>query len=683
MIDRMVGSDVLLERGAPLAAMDAAVRRVEGGRGELLLVVGEAGAGKTSLVRHFTARTDGCLVLSGSADPLTTPRPLGPLIDAATQIDAVLADQLAVGVARVEVFAQALHLVDGTASQGRTTILVLEDMHWADEATLDLLTFMARRIDRLRALLIVTFRDDEVGADHPLRIRLGELHGTIGARIRVDPLSPDAVASLVEGTDLDSDALHSATAGNAFFVTEAVAAGGELPTSVRDAVLARAARLTAAERAVLDAASIVPGRAEIWLVEAIADHGDTRSGIDGCVGRGLLHGDRDTDSVSFRHELARRAIEEAVPSAARRQANERALRALGARAGIISSARLAHHASEAGDATALSQFAPMAANEAAALGAHREAARHLENAVRLGAALTDGERGELFVQLATEQSLLNETRRAVVTYDEAATCFERAGDIERHADAIARSCRPLAALGENPRGEAQVIRANEMLAGRPPSPAAAFVAAMEVANRMLAREFAAAEEAGRRAMELSRLVGADEILAEVSIQSGIALAMSGDDSGLQRIRDGMDLARLRQFDPLVALGYSQIGSGYGELRRYDIAIPALRDGIEFTSARELVSTGMYMQAWLARCELEIGHWDAAANLAGRLLRNPRCVGISRFVALITLGWIRGRRGDPDVDVLIDEALVSGAPDRPPTAPLADRRVSRRTGMAPR
>jgi DNA-binding CsgD family transcriptional regulator len=106
---------------------------------------------------------------------------------------------------------------------------------------------------------------------------------------------------------------------------------------------------------------------------------------------------------------------------------------------------------------------------------------------------------------------------------------------------------------------------------------------------------------------------------------------------------------------LISLGHLQIGSGYGEMRRYDIAMPALGDAIAFAESRELITHLQYATAWLARCELELGDWDSAAPRASTLVHNERCAGISRFVASVTLGWIRGRRGDPDVWPPLDDA----------------------------
>ncbi len=324
----------LVERGEALAELHASLARARAGRGEVAIVTGEAGAGKTSVIGEFVRHAAGRpMVLRGACDPLSTPRPLGPLIDAAGDLDRELARRLAVGMPRVEAFASALTLVDGSRSDGRATIFVVEDAHWADEATLDLLTFLGRRIAGWPTLLVVSYRDDDVGLLHPLRARLGELSSAIRCRVHLTPLSPAAVAELAEDTTVEANTLHRMTGGNAFYVTEVLATGTEsVPESIRDAVLARAASLPDDARAVLDAAAVAPGRVEQWLLEAIAGDVDGRAGLETCAERGLLQLGAGR-TVAFRHELARLAILDAQPAGRRRDFHRRALAALEGSAG--------------------------------------------------------------------------------------------------------------------------------------------------------------------------------------------------------------------------------------------------------------------------------------------------------------------------------------------------------------
>src|SRR5215211_3125551 len=162
--------------------------------GRVVLVAGEAGIGKSALVRRFTERHSGeARFLVGACDPLLTPRALGPLHDLGRQTGGWLAGLLAAGSPREELFAA---LPDELDHGARAQVVVVEDAHWADEATLDLLVFLGRRVERTRALLIVTYRDDEVAPDHPLRAVVGRLAPDAVRHLRLQPLSEAATAEL-------------------------------------------------------------------------------------------------------------------------------------------------------------------------------------------------------------------------------------------------------------------------------------------------------------------------------------------------------------------------------------------------------------------------------------------------------------------------------------------------------
>ena len=222
--------------------------------GRLILVGGEAGVGKTALVRAFA---EGRQVLWGACDPLHTPRPLGPLLDVADAAGGELQEVVAAGPRPAVLVTALLHALRDRPG----TVLVLEDVHWADEGTLDVLRLLGRRMPGVPALAVVTFRDDEPG---PLRVVLGELATAIGVeRIKLPPLTPDAVRTLAEPHGIDADALHRSTGGNPFYVTEVLSApAASIPATVRDAVLARAARLSPPARELLERLAMVPGAAD-------------------------------------------------------------------------------------------------------------------------------------------------------------------------------------------------------------------------------------------------------------------------------------------------------------------------------------------------------------------------------------------------------------------------------------
>ena len=254
---------MFLERDAFLTELDVALAGA-GGQGCVVLVSGEAGIGKTTLLERFADRlqtADGrTRVLWGACDALFTPRPLGPLLDMARQAQGVLREVTRDNIDRERVF---LSVLDELSRASPRTLAIFEDVHWADEATLDLLKYLVRRIGKTRSLLVLSFRDDEVDAAHPLRRLLGELPARSARRLRLPPLSETAVARLATAAGRRAEDLHSITGGNPFYVTEVLATDGSgIPALVRDAVLARAARLTPDATEVLNVVSAAPGRIE-------------------------------------------------------------------------------------------------------------------------------------------------------------------------------------------------------------------------------------------------------------------------------------------------------------------------------------------------------------------------------------------------------------------------------------
>jgi DNA-binding CsgD family transcriptional regulator/tetratricopeptide (TPR) repeat protein len=647
---------VLLEREDALDRVRSAFAELRrGGPGQFVIVGGEAGVGKTALLRAVAAEFgDEAFVLWGACDSLTTPRPLGPLADIAAQSRGALAERLAAGAPRDELFDQTLRLL---SSGGRPTILVVEDAHWADEATIDWLTFLRRRVGGTQALVAMSYRDEEIPRSHPLRFVLGDTRVAGEARIHLMPLSVGAVAQLAVDVDADPARVHQVTGGNAFFVTEILAVGGETtPPTVRDAVLARASRLSGPAREILDAIAVVPVRAEMWLIDEIADDSAQVRAVDDCVSHGVLRS--DGDGVMFRHELARLAVRDAIAPVRRRELHRRALAALVAPPhGAVEEARVVYHAVEAGDVDAVLAHAPVAAEQAAALGAHREAAEHYGHAVRFAERLPAHERITLWRSLALERYALGDFRESAEAFEAAIELARAAGDPLLEGELLARVSGTFVTAGRQPEALAAVDASLALLEPLGLTPELAYVCSIRSAQHMLAREFAPAEEWGQRAMALARELDRRDHLCFAMIQSGIALLMSGDDAGHTRILEGQAIARELGIDGWVALAYSQIGSGCGEVRRYDLAMPAIEAGLAFARERELLASEVYISAWQARCLFETGHWTDAAEICAELLRNPRCIGIGRMVTLTVIGRLRARRGDPGVWEALDESLA--------------------------
>lgn len=299
--ERRQATHRLLERDAALEALSSCYEAVlRERRGRLVLIRGEAGIGKSALVERFcTDLARNARVLTGTSDSLFTPRPLGPIVEIAHSTTGDLAG-LVEGRATPHRIAMAL--LEELSMP--TTVLVLEDVHWADEATLDVLRLLGRRIGHVPALVLATYRDEGLERLHPLRRVIGELANTSDVvRLPLSPLSRDAVAQLAATSGRDGEAVYEMTAGNPFFVCEVLASeDAEIPSTVRDAVLARIARLSTSAQHLLELVALAQPRTELELIEAHASLED----LDVCLDAGLLGIEGGT--VAFRHELARRAM---------------------------------------------------------------------------------------------------------------------------------------------------------------------------------------------------------------------------------------------------------------------------------------------------------------------------------------------------------------------------------------
>jgi len=653
----------LLERDAHLGALDAWLEDAAGGTGHVVLTSGEAGVGKTALLKAFRERQSGrATVLWGVCDALRTPRPLGPLLDMARMAGGELARLVAADASRTALFGALLGVLapaDDPRSD-RPTVAVVEDAHWADEATLDMLTFLGRRIDGTRALLLVTYRNDEVGRAHPLRLVLGDLASS-GAleRIELAPLSPAAVAALAGTGATDPAELHRRTGGNPFFVTEVLAApGAAVPASVRDAVLARAARLAPEARGVLDAAAVVPDRVELDLLTAVTDAGP--GAIDACAAAGMLLAEPGGQAdrrprVRFRHELARLAVEGAIPTTRLAELHRLVLAWLEATPGA-DPARMVHHAvaAGAGGATVLAH-ASAAGERAAAFGAHRQAADHFALAVDHAGHLPRRQLAELLERYAAECGQVERTADAIAAIRRAIECWRLEGDGEREGAARASLASPLSTAGRTPEAVAEVEAAVALLERRPPGPALAAACAALAQLKMLTRAIPEALSTGRRAVELAERFGPPMALARALNAVGSAQWFADPDQAPGPLERSVEVARAAGLDASVAHAMNNLGSGAGEVRRYELADRWLRDSIEWCRDRELDTSRNYALAWLARTQFEQGRWPAATTAAVEVTAAPMASAIARIVALTVIGRLRARRGDPDPDGPLAEA----------------------------
>ena len=641
---------MLLERESLLGSLQDHLTLASQGSGSLLLVAGEAGAGKTSLIRGFVeSLTTSTLVIQGACDPLTTPRPLSPLYDFAADPDSGLDGLVVKDKPSIEMFSDVLDRLRNTT---RPIVMVIEDIHWGDDGTLDFLKFIGRRLAGANAMLICTYRDDEVGPDHVLRPVLGQLIPLESTRrLVVPPLSLAAVTQLATDRGHDPADLMRLTDGNAFFVTEVLASGETLPETIQEAVLARVAQLEKGPRRVVEGVSVAPRSLQIDHAATIV--GGRLDDIDAALAAGVLVG--DGHSLRFRHELARSAVEQSLPPARRLGLHMRMLSILEEEE-HPDLARLAHHAVRAGRSDLIVEYAPRAGDEAARRGSRREAVSFYRAALDHADDLSPDRVADLRVELGVELRLLDEPQSAETEFKLAIDHFRESGNVEKLANALGQLQGALWNLRRFEEGWQATDEAITLLRPRGPSEALGMTLYRMAHHHMLARHgelaFTHIEEARRVAEEID----SDELNWLVPMMTGCINIILGDaDEGVRLLGESVARAEALGDPRLLAIGLTMLGSGGGEARHYEAAIAALERGIEQGLATDADYSVAYDRSWLARICFEQGRWDDAVEHAGLVERTTvQREGIAFITAMSALGRVRVRRGDPGGLVLLDE-----------------------------
>ncbi len=640
----------LVERDEFLDTLERLLVAAVAGSGTTVVVSGEAGIGKTSLVEEFARSQRHVRLLWGWCEALFTPRALGPLYDIAAQLGGPLEEALRNASSRETIFAALLEEL----GPGRPpAVLVLEDVHWADEATLDLLKFLGRRAPRLPLLVLVTSRDDEIGGRHPVRSILADLPRGAMRRLELQPLTEEGVAALARRAGRSGSGLHAATGGNPFYISEVLAASQPgIPATVRDAVLSRAARASAAAREACEVVSVVPGKTEPWLLDALL--GRDAPGLEECLAARMLTS--DPLGVSFRHELARRAVEESLAPSRRRALHVRVLAALEGAPAPVAPARLVHHAEAAGDSAAVLRLVPLAAAQASALGAHREAAAHYEAALRLAHELTPERRAELLEGRSYEEYLIDRVPRAMAAREEALGIWRRLGDRRREGAALRWVSRLHWTNGGRREAERHAAEAVAVLEPLGPTPELAIAYSNLAQLHMLAFERAGAETWGTRAIALAEQLGNREILIHALTNVGTAdLGLLSIEPAGGRLEQALALAQEAGYQEHIARCYACLVPSYVSAWKHERAERWLREGLAYTEARDLDFWATYLRSWRAQLRLDQGRWREAEREADELLGQTGISPVSRINALTVLGHIRARRGDPGVSPLLDEA----------------------------
>lgn len=657
----------IVEREAVLAEITQVLEASKSG-GRAILLEGLAGEGKSAVVAELRrVRRDDVWV--GTCDAYLTPRPLGPLRDISMAVGE-MKTALERSHDREDLFEALQHLLID-----RSTTLVIEDLQYADAATLDVVLFLGRRIQHTTSGIVLTYRSDALDIDDRLR----HVVATVGSqahttRIRLDPLSIEGVRSLAEGNPLDIATVHRRTGGNPFYVTEVLAAPGwSVPPSVSDAVHTRVDRLPDDARAVVQTLSVEPAQLRHDTLEAL---GHDASAITHCLQSGILVA--TGDAVRFRHEIARDSIYDDLEPRLRRELHGEVLAALIADANPNPS-QIAHHAEQSGRDVLMAEWSWRAGSSALAEGSYHEAASHLEKALHA----CDRARS----RPADAPPLADILERLRVAY----TALDRPDDVRR-------VCRRLLDMSDGPEERAialmncaraanspqqsQVLMArafDEQLAENPAVEARVRMGAGGLAMMQHRHDEAIAHAV--RGLRLADTHSLEELRAPLLIIQGTVRVESGDLRGADDLEHAARLASDAGQPAWQATAISNLGSGAAEIGRFDIAAEALDRAIEVAEAHGVTGVARYARAWRARVAFERGHLEDADETASLLDLVPGGSKHAAFVAIPIAIRARVRLGRPtddfDTDHLWAVAIRSLEPRRrlPLSIALAERFLS--------
>ncbi len=659
----------LVGRERELHRLEALLQETLAGRGRTILLAGGAGIGKSAMLRAFAQQAvpAGAQVLVGECVEIEARRPFGPFLDLA----AVARGQSASSTDAAELLGLpdgrgGLSLVEspsegeryqihaafarffGELAQRAALVLVVEDLHWADEATLELFPYLARKLRERPALLVGSYRSDELHRRHPLTHLLAELsRGRLATELNLDPLSLEHTGTMIRATLGLSrppttefrTALHERCGGNPFFIEEVLRVLVErgdlsyrdgawrrtkdvfalaIPVTVRDAVQQRMRALSPDARRATQVAAVIGQRFDFDLLQRVTGLSEAAllEALRAAVEAQLINEEQapnEDERYVFRHALTRESVLAELLQRERRLLHRAVGEAIEAVVGATTAHRaeeLAYHFDQARDSERALRYHELAAREATRMFAFARSVEHLERAVEL-AADDDPSLGELQLRLADAAHKATDIPRALRAGEEALRIFESAGDAHRSGSALRQLSSDRWMLGETQEANKLAAEAVQLL--EPLGESAELAAAQaEVARlAMVDERTAEAIEWGRRAIEMARRTNALEALVLALIVVGGAMSRT-DAGGLVLLRESLDLALKHEFVWYAQRAYNNlcvamsfVGAPKAEIRRIH------EEGVQHAHRYGLLIDSLISQ--LCYFAFTDGDWDEALD----------------------------------------------------------------------
>lgn len=626
---------------------------VNAGEGHCLLVTGESGIGKTSLVKTFCKSIQPtCKVYQGSCDALFAPRPLGPILDIIWQLHGSEWVDTGSIADRSALFGRFHHEL---ATLDETTVIVIEDIHWADEATLDFIKFFARRITRLHCLFILTYRDDEIHTQHPLRNVLGQLPPDSFTRLRLAPLSREVVQRMSDERGYNGEDVYTISGGNPFYVNEILASYSTgVPDNIRDSVLSSFNILDEKTKQIWELLSVFPTGFEIKYLERMEPY--YSSAIHNCLNLRILIPKEGL--LSFKHELYRRTIESSISPLVRISLNKRILelfRESFEANGEIE--RIIHHAKNANENEIVVKYAPQAAKQAATVGAHVEAAKLYLTAIEYYQGNDKDILIGFYEPYAYECYLTNQVKEAIIYTGKALKLLQEKKDIEKIGDSMRFLSRLWWYDGNTKNAEVFAAQAIEVLNSQQPSKALAMALSNMSQLKMLSYEFDECIQWGEKAITIAKELNDNEILCHALNNVGTARSrsVSTRPQGVGELQQSLAIALEHSFDDHAARAYANLASNAIKMKDHVFAQKNIDDGIQYCEERDLDIYASYLVALKARLHFVTGDWREAAHITGTLVKDEKQPPLVQIEALVVAATMMMRTGSSDPCPLLMEA----------------------------
>ena len=643
----------LIERDSFLSELKSAYDSVSKGEGRCVFISGEAGIGKTSLVRQFVHMVeDDAVVYQGSCDALFTPRPMAPLYDVAMQMDAANATDRKGRGDRAEFFSSIFRELD---EERRTVVLIFEDIHWADEATLDFIRFFCRRISQLKCLFLLTYRDDEIHARHPLQIVMGQLPRDTFSRMKLTPLSKQAIEIMASQRGFSGDEVYTITGGNPFYVTEILASYSlGIPDNIRDSILSVFQRLSERTRNLWQALSILPTGLEIKYLEKFDS--DAEDALQSCLAHKILI--PEDGVLKFKHELYRRTIENSMSPLLRIKLNRQLLELL--RESFERNnelERIVHHAKHANAYDLVAQYAPLAAKQAARAGSHFEAAKLWYTAIEYYQGNEKEKLIEWYEAYAYECYLTNQLSESIIYQSKSLNIRKELNNPEKTGDCLRFLSRIWWFQGDRKQAENFAQLAIYMFDDLPASRAKAMALSNMSQLKMLSDQVEECIFWGEQAIAMAKEIGDEEVLCHALNNVGA--------SKLDRkeLMESLEIAKRNGFEEHVSRAYTNLATLAIKLEDYEFGREKMEEGLRYSEERDLDAWSAYLLSWKARLFMLSGRWKEALDIAERLLSNVNQTPIISIGTIAVQSTLKIRMGHDEVIPVLMQIKVKAQDTR--------------------